>query len=179
MQIGRKMRKLASLRPQDLLVLLKIVALKGSPWRTTDLAIQLSMSQSEISAALFRTWFAGLLDDSKREVHRVSLLEFLVHGVKYAYPQKPGAIVRGIPTAHSASPLSELIQPSKDLYVWRDEEGTVRGEEIQPLYPTVLKAAKIDPLFYQLVALVDAIRVGKSREQKLAVDELRKRILAK
>jgi hypothetical protein len=173
------MRKLAGLRPQDLLVLLKIITLKGAHWRTTDLAASLYMSQSEVSAALFRTWFAGLLNDSKRVVHKESLLEFLVHGIKYVFPQKPGAVVRGIPTAHSAPPLSELIQPTKHIYVWRDEEGTTRGEEIEPLYPTVPKAAKIDPSFYELVALVDAIRVGKSREHKLAVDELRKRILAK
>jgi DNA-binding MarR family transcriptional regulator len=173
------MRKLTGLRPQDLLVLLKIISLNNDRWRMTDLANELFMSQSEISEALFRDRYAGLVNDSKRLVHRESLLELLTHGVKYVFPQKPGAVVRGIPTAHSAPPLSELIHSEESVYVWRDDEGTVRGEEIEPLYPTVPKAAQIDKTFYELVALVDAIRVGKTREYELAVDQLKRRILQK
>ncbi|MFH1230680.1 MAG: hypothetical protein V1709_04200 [Planctomycetota bacterium] len=166
------MRKLTGLRPQDLLVLLKIICLKNDRWRTTDLANELFMSQSEVSAALFRNRYAGLINDSKRVVYKESLLELLIHGVKFVFPQKPGAVVRGMPTAHSAPPLSELIHSKESVYVWRDDEGTVRGEEIEPLYPTVPKAARIDKSFYELVALVDAIRVGKTREYSLAVDGL-------
>jgi hypothetical protein len=173
------MRKSSGLRPQDLLVLLKVICIKNDRWRTTDLANELFMSQSEVSAALFRNRFARLIDESKRSVHRESLFELLIHGVKYVFPQKPGAIVRGLPTAHSAPPLSELIHSKESVYVWRDDEGTVRGEEIEPLYPTVPKAAKMDRSFYELVALVDAIRVGKAREYELAVDGLKKRILQK
>jgi predicted transcriptional regulator len=170
------MKPLRGMRPQDIAILLKIVSLGKNPWKTTDLASQLYISQSEISQALHRNWSAGLLDDSKKTVHKRSLVEFLIHGVKYVYPQKPGAIVRGIPTAHSAPPLSKMIQSSGDIYVWPDEEGTARGEMIQPLYPNVPKAAKADPMFYELLALVDAIRVGKSRESQIAADELHKRI---
>ncbi len=142
----------------------------------TDLANELFVSQSKISAALSRNRYAGLIDNSNRVVYKAALLELLIHGVKYVFPQKPGAVVRGIPTAHSAPPLSELIHSKESVYVWRDDEGTVRGEEIEPLYPTVPKAAKIDKSFYELVALVDAIRVGKTREYELAVDGLKKRI---
>jgi hypothetical protein len=173
------MKQPRGMRPQDLAILLKIVSLNAAPWRTTDLAAQLYISQSEISQALYSNWVAGLLDDTKRKVHRKSLMEFLIHGVKYVYPQKPGAIVRGTPTAHSAPPLSNLIQANKDVYVWPDEGGIVRGESIEPLYPSVPKAARIDQAFYELVALVDAIRVGKSREYEIAVEELKKRILSK
>ena len=173
------MRKHSGLRPQDLLVLLKIICLRHDRWRTTDLANELFMSQSEVSAALFRSRFSGLIDEAKRNVHRESLHELLIHGVKYVFPQKPGAIVRGTPTAHSAPPLLALIHSKETVYVWRDDEGTVRGEEIEPLYPTVPKAARMDSSFYELVALVDAIRVGKTREYELAVDGLKKRILRK
>lgn len=143
------------------------------------MANELFLSQSEVSAALFRNRFAGLIDDGKRNVSRESLFELLIHGVKYVFPQKPGAVVRGTPTAHSASPLSELMRSKESVYVWRDDEGTARGEEIELLYPTVPKAAKMDRSFYELVSLVDAIRVGKAREYELAVDGLRKRILQK
>ena len=170
------MKKIAGIRPQDLLVLLKIVALQKFPWRTTDLANQLFISQSEISEGLYRNRMARLVDDSKRNVNRESLLEFLEHGVKYVFPQRPGAIARGVPTAHSAPPLSTMVQSDETIYVWPDVEGMVRGESIEPLYPTVPKAAKIDERFYEMVALADAIRIGRPREVKLATDELRKRI---
>jgi len=173
------MKPLRGMRPQDIAVLLKMVCLGKSQWKTTDLASQLFISQSEVSQALHRNWTAGLLDDSKRSVHKKSLVDFLIHGLKYVYPQKPGAMVRGIPTARSAPPLSSVIQSGNEVYVWPDEEGTIRGEMIEPLYPSVPKAAKADPAFYELLALADAIRVGKSREYKIAAEELQKRILTR
>ena len=169
--------KLSLMRPHDVVVLLKIIALGHNEWRSIDLANQLFISPSEISESLFRNKLAGLIGDSKKNVHKKSLYEFLVYGIKYFSPQRPGEITRGMPTAHSAPPLSELIRSSGTVYVWPDENGTVRGEAIEPLYPTIPKAAKIDRAFYELIALVDAIRVGKSRESQIAVSELRKRIL--
>jgi hypothetical protein len=171
------MRKTAFMRPQDIVVLLKIVSLKNEPWRTTDLANQLFISQSEVSQALFRNLRAGLVDDSKRKVLKESFLEFLIHGIKFIFPQRPGSIVRGMPTAHSAPPLSKSIKQTGSIYVWPDIDGTVCGETIEPLYPTVPKAAKMDRAFYELSALVDAIRIGKTREYHNAVAELEKRIL--
>jgi predicted transcriptional regulator len=164
------------MRPQDLAVLLKIVSLKGALWRTTDLATQLYISQSEISQALHRNSQADLLDESKRSVHKSSLMEFLTHGLKYVYPQKPGAIVRGMPTAHSAPPLSGLIRSDSSVYVWPAVDGIVRGESIEPLYPNLPKAAGADSSFYEMAALVDAIRVGRAREYEIAVAELKKRV---
>ena len=173
------MRKLSGLKPQDIYILLKIVSMDGKPWRTTDLASELSISQSEVSSALFRARYARLVDDNKRLVFRESLLELLVHGVKYVFPQQPGAVVRGIPTAHSAPPLSKMIRSTQTIYVWRDDEGTTRGEEIEPLYSSVPRSIKRDPALYELLALVDVMRVGKPRERELAAKELGRRILRK
>lgn len=173
------MRKPGGMRPQDLLVPLKIVSIKDAHWKTTDLANQLFISQSEISQALQRNLSAGLTDASKRNVHKESLIEFLSHGVKYVFPQRPGEIVRGIPTAHSAAPLSEFFQSETDVYVWQDENGMMRGQKIEPLFPSVTRAVKVDPAFYELVALVDALRRGRPREYRVAIEQLRKRILAK
>jgi hypothetical protein len=169
--------KKVCMRPQDVAILLKIVALNQSPWRHTDLANHLFISQAEVSESLFRSFFAGLIDDSKKKVHKKSLYDFLIYGIKYVFPQRPGAIVRGMPTAHSAPPLSESIRSSSVIYVWPDDEGSIRGEAIEPLYPTVPKAAKFDNIFYELMSLVDAIRVGKSREHQIAAIELKKRML--
>lgn len=171
------MKPLRGMRPQDIAILLKMVSRPEIRLKTRDLAAQLFISQSEVSQALYRNWTAGLLDETRKNVHRKSLLEFLIHGIRYIYPQRPGPLVRGTATAHSAPPLSKMIQSNDDVYVWPDEEGTVRGETIEPLYPSIPKAAKADDAFYELLALVDAIRVGKSREYKIATEQLHKRIL--
>ena len=59
--------KLGHMRPHDVAILLKIVAINNHEWRTTDLANQLFISQSEISQSLFRNMNAGLIDSSKEK----------------------------------------------------------------------------------------------------------------
>ena len=170
------MRKHTGMRPQDIVVLLKMISLGGKSWRITDLANQLFMSQSEVSEALNRCKIAGLTDESKKKVFRDSLLEFLVHGLRYVFPEQPGALVKGIPTAHSAEPLSKkILSAEADCYVWPFSEGKVRGQAINPLFKTAPKAALEDPKLYELLALTEALRVGKAREFKLASEELSKR----
>src|SRR5262249_44753553 len=105
------------------------------------------------------------------------LLEFLVHGVKYAFSSSRGRMTRGWPTAHAAPPLSSLVRQEGIPLVWPDPEGDVRGESVEPLYKSVPKAAKRDPALYEMLALADAIRVGRARERKLAEQELRSRLL--
>ena len=41
-----------------------------------------------------------------------------------------------------------------------------------PLYRTVPAAALRDPILYELLALVDALRDGRARERQLAAQEL-------
>ena len=162
--------------PLDVVVLLKIISLGDQPWTQMTLADTLFMSQSEISKSFARSKYAGLLDSSGKNVRRMALMEFLQYGISYVYPQQPGAMVRGVPTAHSVAPLSEVIQ-SSEPYVWPSGKGTLRGQSIIPLYPTVVDAVKIDSKLHELLALVDALRVGKAREKELAIAELKKRIL--
>jgi len=171
------MRKHRGMRPQDIVVLLKILSMNDKQWKVMNLSVQLSISQSEISEALNRNKIAQLIDAEKRHVHRQSLVEFLIHGLRFVFPEQPGAIVRGMPTAHSAAPLKEFIQQSEDIFVWPDPNGEVRGQAIEPLYKTVPKAAKDDLQLYQYLALVDAIRVGRARERKLAEREIKQRVL--
>lgn len=131
------------------------------------------MSASEVHAALIRCSVSRLYNGENRQVLKHALLEFLVHGLKYVFPGQPGPISRGLPTAHSAEPLKSLlvVDPS-DAYVWPDPTGEVRGQAIEPLYRSVPIAAKNDAQLYVLLSLIDAIRVGRVREQRLAQQEL-------
>ena len=169
------MKEHNGMRPHDIVILLKIAAKNNSPWRIKDLAIELRISQSEVSESLHRSVQAGLLGADKRRLMKSALFEFLKHGFKYVFPQNPGPIVRGMATAHSAKPLNKLIE-SEEQYVWTWAKGTMRGQSIQPLHPSVPEACVNDQNLYELLALTDALRLGKAREQKLAFEELERRI---
>ena len=164
-----------SMKPQDVVVLLKIIALDNDNWQQIPLAHSLKMSQSEVSQSVARSKYAGLLDDSGKKVMRQALYDFLLYGLAVVFPTKPGAVVRGITTAHSASPLNKEISSSED-YVWPFPKGNVRGHGITPLYATVPQAALDDEQLHALLALADALRVGKAREKNIAVQELKNRI---
>jgi predicted transcriptional regulator len=169
------MKKHNGMRPHDIAILLKIAAKKEMPWQMKDLASELGISASEISESLNRSTIAGLITKDKRKLMVLAILDFLEKGLRYVYPQHPGAKVRGLPTAHAAPPLSNEIA-SSESYVWPYSKGTVRGESIEPLHPKLPEACLKDPFFYELMALCDALRVGKVREKTLAIQELRNRL---
>ncbi|MDB5199247.1 MAG: hypothetical protein JWO92_1210 [Chitinophagaceae bacterium] len=170
------MRRHNGMRPQDVAILLKIIAVKEQPWQLTRLSASLRISISEISESLHRSQLAGLIDYNKKKVSRHNLMEFLQYGVRYVFPQQPGTMVRGIPTAHS-HPIMKKGFISDINYVWPDNNGMIMGLMIEPFYPKQVEAVKEDEIYYLLLALVDIIRVGKVREIKYAVNELKKRIL--
>ena len=169
------MKKHSGMRPQDVVILLKIASKGQQEWLMKDLAYELEISASEISESINRSVIAGLLSSDKKELKKLALLDFLKSGLRYVYPQQPGAMVRGIGTAHSAPPLNKEIV-SEEHYVWPYAKGKIRGQAIEPLYPKMPEACLKDSEFYELMALVDAIRVGKVREQKMAAEMLKERI---
>lgn len=166
------MKKHNGMRPHDVVILLKIVAMGQPGWYAKDIAQSLRISNSEVSESLHRSQYAALIDGNKRRVFTQALLDLLVHGLKYVFPQQPGSIMIGMPTAHSAPIMAEKMV-SQELYVWPDPEGTSRGQAIEPLYHTVPAACRKDPRLYKLLALTDALRVGGAREQNLAKDLLK------
>jgi len=171
------MRQYRGLRPQDILVLIKLLVSQDRKWRQIDLARELGLSQYEISAALKRAEYSGFLDSLKKRINKSALEEFLLHGLKYVYPVKPGAVCRGIPTSHSAPPISKhIVSSPNDQYVWPHGDGEVRGQGITPLYDSVPYAAIRDVKLYEFLALIDALRVGRARERQIAADEIKSRL---
>ena len=165
------------LKPQDIVIMLKLVVRNGSEWSYPALSYELSMSASEVHAGVKRAVAAKLMDMHRKIPVKRNLLEFLIHGVKYAYPPDRGGITRGIATSYAAQPLKELIvQPDEPPPVWPDPEGQERGYEFSPLYSSVPHACKVDSKLYELLALVDAIRDGRARERKIAIKEIQSRI---
>lgn len=167
------------LKPQDIVVLLKLGIYKSSRPAIAQIANELGMSSSEVHAAMKRARASGLLHGNEMQdrPNASSLEEFLVHGLKYAFPAERGGMTRGVPTSYAAEPLSHLISPgSEPIPVWPCAEGKSRGIALTPLYKSVPAAALRDPKLYEQLALVDALRDGRARERKLAQMELAKRL---
>ena len=106
----------------------------------------------------------------------MALQQILVHGIQYVFPSEAGRVGRGIPTYISASPIKEQISNSSECYVWHDVKGSARGQQIQPLYNTIPQAVKEDNELYQLLVIVDTLRMGRVREREIAIAELTKYI---
>jgi hypothetical protein len=165
------------LKPQDIFIQLKILAMGPRKWSFVLLANELGMSASEIHAGVQRAVAARLMDPSRKAPVRGALEEFLVHGLKYSFPPERGGLVRGLPTGYAAPPLLKSVaQPAEPPPVWPDPDGSVQGMAFSPLYRTAPLAARRDPALYELLALVDAVRGGRARERNLAIRELKKRL---
>lgn len=139
------------------------------------LAATLGMSASEVHAAVKRAKAARLVHerDSRLHVDYRALLEFVVHGVKYAFPVERGALTRGMPTSSAAPPLNREFAPTSDPPpVWPDPTGQVRGFALSPLAWSAPHAARQDEKLYEVLALVDALREGRARERQYAEKEL-------
>ncbi len=164
-----------SLLAQDVLVALKL-AFDESSASYAQLGNELGLSASQVHAAVRRAEESGLVNAETRKVNRRALTEFLVHGLKYVFPARRGPIVRGIPTAHAAPPLSDLLSDAGPSLVWPDPSGDVRGESIEPLHKSVPGAVRKDSSLYRSLALIDAIRVGRARDRKIATKKLQEMI---
>jgi len=165
------------LKPQDIVILLKIAAMGDSPWRYDVLAKDLCMSASEVHAGFKRAERAHLADPQSKQPIIPALEEFLTHGIRYVFPAEVGELTRGIPTSYAAKPLTNfLVKTQEPPPVWPFSDGSTRGYSFLPLHKSVPKAVKNDERFYELLVLVDAIRGGRTRERQLAIQELKKRL---
>jgi len=169
-----------SLKPQDVLVTLKLCCLGERDWTFSNLGEMLGLSQGETYNATKRAKSAGLVFEKEGTLHvvRPRLFRFLQHGVASSFYPVRGPVGRGMPTALSAPVMAGKGLTEADIpVVWPAEKGTVRGESLDPIYPTVVAACTLDGKLYELLALVDVLRVGRARERKLAAELLEKRLI--
>lgn len=169
-----------ALRPQDLVVLLRLALEHGPAPTYASLAAELGMTASEVHGAVERATAAQLaLKDinGKPSVVYAALRAFVQHGARYSFPATRGSLTRGTPTGYAAAPLKQTIVPGTDpVPVWPYKNGTVRGIAFHPLYPSVPEAAERNPALYELLSLFDAVRGGSVRERTLAIELLEKRL---
>ena len=168
------MQKLEPLRPLDVPVALE---LSSRPIDTyAVLAERLALSTSVLHGAVRRLRAAGLLLPGSREPNRTALLAFLEHGVPHAFPGAPGAIVRGVPTAHAGPDLAGAIVG--EPVVWPSAHGSAVGASLAPLHRRADLLPERAPDVYAALTLVDALRIGRARERVLARAALARRFEA-
>jgi hypothetical protein len=164
-----------NLKALDVLLVLKLLAQADREWTYKEIGVSIGVSASQAFSSVRQAARSGLLYSPALHgtVNRANIKEFLIHGLKYAFPAHRG----GMPTSHAAPPLNRVIAGSPEPPpVWPMAQGSVRGVELAPLYKTAPKAANEDPILYEYLVLVDAIREGRAREREIAVRELSTRL---
>jgi hypothetical protein len=167
------------LKPQDVLILAKLVVIGEDDWSYGPMATTLWMSPSEVHAGVKRLIKARLASDQQNRItpHVRNLESFLLYGLPYVFVPDLGEITRGMPTGYAGPVLSPFFQASEDFPpVWPDPDGEVRGQSFSPLYKSVPKAAREDERLYELLSLIDAVRGGRARERQMAYGEIKKRM---
>jgi len=182
------------LKSQDVVLLLKLLSQSKEHlrWSQSQLALHLCISVSEVNAAIKRLGQSGLLRHMRDKGSLTgaptgqlylpvtkACEEFLISGVKYVFPAQLGEYTYGIATSYAAPVFENQIVLGQDpVPVWSFVEGKQRGLAIEPLYPSVPKSLTRypDQVFYDLLALIDAIRQGRARERNMAIKLLKERL---
>ncbi len=165
-------------RPNDILVLLKLAS-TGVNASVRELEGSLAVPKSSIALSLQRLAGTGLIDEGRdgRRLNRLAVRDCLRHGIRWIAPARAGDYELGLFTAHSAPPLAaKLAGADDDPLVMPLRHGPHRGRTIEPLDPRAPQAARNDPRLWELLAIVDAFRVGRARDREVAARELEVRL---
>ncbi len=147
-------------------------------WTYESLGKAVSLSASQVHISISRLISCHLLDSELKRPIKRNLVEFLTHGIRYVFPLIPGGVGVGMPTAHSSPLLASRIKHHQDFeYVWPSKAGKQKGVAVTPLHKGVPEAAKQDNEFYDLLAVVDALRMDRPRELEIAVKLINKLVL--
>jgi hypothetical protein len=95
----------------------------GAITTVRGLAAALGISKTEIGASLKRSMASGLAikdrTTGRPKPNRRQLRDFIIHGLKFVFPAKPGTMQRGLPTAFAAPALKESLHRAGNLIcVW-------------------------------------------------------------
>lgn len=158
------------LKPQDLVVTLKICVNRQRDFLLVELAAELLMPLSVVHGCIKRSEQARLLSRSAGSVRalRPAVEEFVIHGAKYAFPATLGPLTKGMPTAIASPALRSFFDADSLAPVWPHPEGSAYGPAVTPLHSGVPDACKRDSSLLNALTLLDALRTGAAREREIA-----------
>ena len=167
------MPKQPTLRPSDLVVACQLAITPYAQF--AGIAEATGLSVGECHNAVRRLRLASLILADERRPSSEILGHFLAQGAPFAFPPVLGAPTIGVATAHS-SPAFKTILESTERFVWPYADGTSRGHSLIPLFPGAPALSGRNQPLYELLTIIDAIRVGTTRVRTLAADLLRERL---
>jgi hypothetical protein len=163
------------LSPTDIYVLTGVTSREQESWTLRGLAATLQVDHTLVHRALKRAENAGLYKASTKQVNLASFEELTIHAARFIAPAHLGGLIRGVPAAWAAEPVSEAIHQadSEPPPVWPSAIGTVRGQALEPLHPAAIQASQDAPELASLLAIIDSLRAGDLRVRKVAATVLR------
>jgi hypothetical protein len=168
------MRNLNVLKPQDVLILSKLIVCKSNPILQKDLSETLHISRAEISFGFERLKNANLISEDKKNVNQLASLEFLQHALKYLFPVEKGGIDRGYAIGPSFTFFKKKVVHGEELpFIWPDANGPEKGMTIFPFFKKLVRASNNDEKLFHFLNVIEIFRgVGGIRHQKEAIKEL-------
>lgn len=166
------------MQPSDLLSLLGLLRHTSDPaWTVRSLADELHLPPAAVQRSLARLGKTPAYDANRRRINRSATDELLRHALPFVAPARIGGPTRGVPTAWAAPALSRRFGPVNELPpVWPAPKGDVRGLAVEPVHPAAVDLARSDPWMYEMLALLDGVRIGDARVRGVAQSLLHERL---
>jgi hypothetical protein len=138
--------------------------------RYEPLSHALVTSTSAVHRSVGRLRLARICKPESRTIDRDAFLEFAIGGVPYTFPCMRTGSGRGMATGTSHPGLAASSGEDSGTFVWASSRHEVEGHVIVPLFPGVVQVAERDERLYQLLSIVEAIRIAP-REERLPFRE--------
>jgi hypothetical protein len=168
------MQKQPTLRPSDVVVACQLAITPEAKF--VDLADATGISAGECHNAVRRLRLARILLAEERRAAPEVLRLFLVEGAPFAFPPVLGSQTIGTATALSAPVFLDKVD-SPEGFVWPDAAGTARGQSLIPLFPGAPSLPARNQPLYELLAIIDALRIGTTRVRAIASELLTDRLM--
>lgn len=163
------------MKAQDVVIAIKLVGASDPNWSYASLGSEIGLGHNQAHLACKRLVAASLMNDKR--VNKRNFVEFLVHGVKYVFPPVWDGEQHGIPTAISSPEMKKELR-SQQRVVWPTRKRKdPKGDGLRPLHKCVFTVIEKDQFAYQILSVLDSIRVGSAREREIAVDYINSKIL--
>ena len=163
-----------TLKPVDIVVALQLTIAPDSTFSVLATAVGVSHGEAHNSFGRLRA--SRLTRPDQRAISTQRLVSFITSGVPVAFPAIFGPESRGVPTAHSAVPFRPHVAFDDEPLVWADVDGSTRGTTIIPLFPRAPALSRTNVPLYELLTLVDSIRIDRSTETATAIRLLSERL---
>ncbi len=164
------------LKPQDNLIGLKYWSLHkaGDKYSVRKMAESIGVSSSEVSKGAKRLINSKLAVERRGAffIETAAFLEWLCHGIRFAYPQESIGYGRGMLTSWNCPLIESEMVPPDPAIVWPVPGGETDGVLIKPIHKSIPFAASRDERLYTAFSLLEAIRGGKPRELEIARRQL-------